>query len=286
MSWRLADLRLLRSDQELELLKCHLSDVQAQHAANAYQRVREEDRQRRREADRRLAEQRLERLNKAATCIQAALRSWRARRHDLPGFLQRRREELLLQSKSTLKDKFHAMNLALHSLTFTNEDRLTAVFRIQAWWRSVLAIRVTRILLIRSRVAEAHKTITMSAARIQARWRGLLARRRTAVQLRERELRRQQSQREWQAKRLFAALKLQSQFRARVEFRQMLQKKVRAAAGLDGDSADGEDITAFAVVQVESKRGAKKASKKANPEPKRTTSHKKTDLLLPKKSMD
>lgn len=68
------------------------------------------------------------------------------------------------------------LQLMMHSLKYTSESRELAAVQLQAWWRSILARRVTRIANVSKKMGEVYQRLYRSARRVQSNFRGRRAR--------------------------------------------------------------------------------------------------------------
>jgi len=229
-----------RVDEELKLLQCDLSYTQVRNAEAEQQRQNHFALLRAKEAEREAQLAQEQAMNEAATRIQSAFRGSAIRRYVLPIALEERRRRQLEESRGQLQDSLLVLRRHLHCLKFEDEDRQKAAIIIQAWWQGILARRVVKVVLIRSKVVEVTGLLDLAAVRIQSVHRSNRAQKLRQSLQKEREARALQLQREEDARILRVVIKIQTALRGTLAVREASRRRLQLSWDLQtwADSGD------------------------------------------------
>jgi len=163
-------------DDELAQLRARATEQSArvQHAATAL-RARKAKEAEELEALRQKKVAQRQLRSQYATRLQAQARGWLTRRQlaqhaaaDEEKLAQQGANLTLVVSSDHLREQLAGLQLQLHDMEYRREDRVAAICKLQAWWRSMLAKRVFQVMRIAHKMRAYHNQVRHAAVCIQA----------------------------------------------------------------------------------------------------------------------
>lgn len=141
---------------------------------------------------------RLQRKMKVTSHMQAAVRGWLVRRRVVKALDHSAMQNLnhAAMLPSILRDQLRDLQHGVHDLKYREDERLVAAVRLQAWWRSIIARRVVKVIRIYHTLRVIRQAMSSAALSIQAWYRGTRTklRLRNAIRARMEDTRRKQYQ--------------------------------------------------------------------------------------------
>jgi len=107
--------------------------------------------------------------------LQSVVRGWLTRRRLMNIFSAHASEQMgiALQQPDKLKTQLTELRHQVHGMLYSEDSRRDAAVRLQAWWRSLLVSRITRLKRFIVQAHAIYKEMDRAALRIQAWFRGM-----------------------------------------------------------------------------------------------------------------